>query len=216
MKRFPRWRLFQRHLTGTEATLGSLPMVILTPIIAAVIAAAWAASAPTREVVRRGVVVGQASFFDVLLSAAFGALLGIALVVVGVALKSVVSYHLRGDPSWEVRWDIGKETPSPAVTTTRNDVRLVCVTDPPIDVTTLGYVDAVVRLPTGEWRRMPQNGLGPIYVTPGPNSPTNGWYFQPVGSPSGPFPPGGYEVRWYGTTARGWRFEIARSRHTVR
>lgn len=212
MEAFPRWRLCWRHIARTEAELGSLPMVIVTPVVGATVGAAWAASLPIREIVRRGVVVAQASFWHVLLFVILGVLLGIVLVTAGVVLVSIASYRLRGDPAWKVHWDLSDNTTPQGVVTKRNGVQLVCVSNPPVDVTTLGYVDAVVRLPSGEFRLMPQHGMGPLRKT---RNTANGLWFPPVGLMHGPIPGGKYAVRWYGTTTRRKRFEVAPGEHTV-
>lgn len=192
--------------------MGSLPMVIFTPVISAAVGAAWAASLPIREVVRRGRIVTEASFWHLLAFAVLGVLLGLAVVTVGVALWGVVSYRLRGDRAWEVRWGLSDTITPAGIRMRRNGVQLVGVANPPVAVAALGYVDAVVRLPSGEYRLMPQHGMGPLG---GMRSTDSGWWFPPAGSVHEPIAPGEYEVRWYGTTARRRRFEIARSKHTV-
>jgi len=204
-KRFPRWRRWWRYFDKTEDMLGSLPMVIVTPVMAAAVAAAWTASLPTREVVRRGAVVAQSSFWHGLFVAVLGVGVGAGIAVLAAAVWCIVSYNLRGDPAWKVRWEITEQRVNGAVMR-RGGVALVCESDPPVDVVSLGYVDAVLRPPGGEHRWMPQHGMG---------NGESGWWFH-AANPSGPIPLGTYEVRWYGTTRRHRRFEIARSKNTVR
>jgi hypothetical protein len=143
--------------------------------------------------------------------ARFEAGVGAAAIALGVIWGAVlafqaVRYRLRSDPVWSVAWHLSSREDASGIRTSTNGVSLICEGHPPVDVATLGHVEAVARLPNGEFRRMPQHGMG--------GSPTTLW-FAPDGG-TGPPTAGAYEVRWYGTTARRKQFEIARSKSTVR
>jgi hypothetical protein len=69
----------------------------------------------------------------------------------------------------------------------------------------LGHVEVVVKGPHDAIRQMPRHGMGA--------SPTPLWFAPETGVTPGV---GTYEARWYGTTPRRKRYEIARSRFTAR
>ena len=133
-----------------------------------------------------------------------GAIIGVAGIVVLVA---IAVYRIRGDRTWSVKWALSMKTSEEGGTLRQDSVQLVCSGHPPVDVASLGYVDAVVRLPTGEWRQMTQDGM---------SQGKSALSFSVLGQVHGPIPSGKYEVRWYGTNTRVRRFEIARSKFTVR
>jgi hypothetical protein len=189
----------------TESALASLPVVILAPVVGAAVGAAWAASLPIREVVRNGIVVAQASFWHILGYAILGVLIGTALVICVTALGVAALYSRRGDPTWGVEWHLADTVlPGGGVQKTRT-VALVCKGSPPVSVATLGNVEAVVRRPpAGDYYWMPNHGLG--------DGGTNLW-IHPTGTLHGDLPRGKWEIRWYGTTPRRRRFEIARSKY---
>ena len=134
-------------------------MIIATPVVGAVVGVALAIAQPTREVVQKGAVVVHASFWHLLLVSvlgALGAIIGVAGIVVLVA---IAVYRIRGDRTWSVKWALSMKTSEEGGTLRQDSVQLVCSGHPPVDVASLGYVDAVVRLPTGEWRQIPQYGM---------------------------------------------------------
>ena len=118
----------------------------------------------------------------------------IALIAVwGVLLVyRAVNYVKRGDPVWRVAWSLSERVVNNWATVRVNGVSLVCDGHPSVDVSTLGHVEAAVRLPDGTIRSMAQEGMGGNGTTVG---------FAPSFT-SGPLPTGAYEVRWYGTTHR--------------
>ncbi len=143
--------------------------------------------------------------------ARFSAGLGVAAMALVAAWGLVLAYRAlmyrrRGDPVWEIAWSLRKtEHQSGAATIRANGVSLICCGRPPVSISTLGHVEAVVRLPSGRIRQMSQEGMGDAGTT---------LWFAPA-LKAGPLTPGTYEVRWYGTTARRRRYEIARSKYRV-
>ncbi len=202
--RFPRWRVFRRSWSATEAALARLPMLVLVPTAGAIVGSAWGVSHPF-QTIRRGLVVGQASFGRVLVSALVGGVVGL-LALIGLVWVCIWAwYRLRGDAAWEVGWSLYSKEPRPGILSTASTVILRCTGVPPVSVSALGHVEAVIRLPSGDFRRMPQHGMG---------SDEHTLTFSATGGGGAP-PPGKYEVRWYGTTAGRKRYEIARSRYVV-
>jgi hypothetical protein len=82
----------------SETKLGALPLLLLTPILAAALAAFLATSQPP-EVVRKGVVIGPSSFTNLVL-AAVGGVGGVVVAAVGTFVLLLARYLLRGDSSW--------------------------------------------------------------------------------------------------------------------
>ncbi|MGZ6569337.1 MAG: hypothetical protein ACXVHB_34115 [Solirubrobacteraceae bacterium] len=134
----------------TEAALGSLPMVVLTPVVGAIVGTAWATAQPTREVVRHGVVGADGSFLHALLFAAAGAALGIALMTTAASLWLAAAYWVRGDPAWEASLEFVDKTKN-GIHTRGSSAILRTVSNPPVDVATLGDVEAVLRQPGGRF-----------------------------------------------------------------
>lgn len=210
---FPRGPLWWRYIFKTEQSLGSLPMVIVTPVLGAVTAAAVAARAPDHEVLRGGAVIDRSSYLHVLWVAAVGALAGVMVAILLAFLWNVWSYRHRTDPSFQTKWDL---SPSPLRDLTESEWRkrqthtmptvLLIATDlPPLDpATTLGPVSGTAQLPDRSLYPMPPHGMG-IDKT--------GIWFHPIRLTGQAAAPGRYEVRWYGR----WRnhdYEIGRSVHT--
>jgi hypothetical protein len=207
MARFPRWRVWWRIYSATETTLGSLPVALLIPLVAALIGTAYAASHPS-ELIRRGLVVHQASFGRTLVTGLFGGVVGLLALVGLVFMATLTWYRLRGDPTWDVRWRLGSEAVGDWARVTRSTVGLFCTGKPPVDVSLLGHVEAIVKLPSGNYYTMAQDGMGPT---------GDGlWFWVPAPNGlGGPPAPGNYEVRWYGTTPKRKQYEITRSRFAV-
>jgi hypothetical protein len=193
LERFPRWRVWNRvlaHATEDMATLGGAVLVA----VAFALVGAFA-------VFPRG-----ANWF-----ARFSAGLGVAAMALVAAWGLVLGYRTlryrrRGDPVWEIAWSLRETQQSGGVSVRVNGVSLICRGRPPVSVSTLGHVEAVVRPPNGRIRQMPQEGMGG-------DAGTTLWFAPAL--EAGPFTPGPYEVRWYGTTARRRRYEIARSKFMV-
>src|SRR5438552_2783707 len=102
VERFPRWRLWRRLYTSTEAALGRVPMLVLIPTAGAIIGAAWGVSHQS-EVIRRGLIVGRASFAHVLITALIGGVLGILVLIGFVFVGAFAWYRLLGrNKLWEV------------------------------------------------------------------------------------------------------------------
>jgi hypothetical protein len=205
--------LWVRYAFKTEQALGSLPMVIVTPVFGGVAAAAVAVKAPAREVVRNGVVVDQSSYLGVVGLAALGALIGILLAILLALLWNVWTYRHRTDPSWATKWDLGvsqlRDLTESAwrqkQTHIMPTVLLISADIPPLaPATALGPVSGTAQLPDGSLFPIPPSGMG---------IDNTGVWFHPIRLTGQPASPGRYEVRWYGR----WRqhdYEIARSVHT--
>jgi hypothetical protein len=113
-------------------------------------------------------------------------------------------YRLRGDRVWKVGWSFKASEPFPRAHSRVDGLNLICDTVPPISVSALGDVEAILRSPRREYRKMPHRGMGGDSHVLG---------FSPGGLIG--WERGVYEVRWYGTTSRRRRYEIARSKHML-
>lgn len=138
--------------------LGSLPVLLLTPTVAALAGSAWAASHPA-EVVHRGLVVHEATFGDSLATALAGGLVGLFLLVAAVFVFVLLRYRLIGDRTWRVSWEmIYRETGS--VVSSGSSVSMECKVTPPVLLSALGHVEAVVRYPDGTLLERGQEAMG--------------------------------------------------------
>jgi hypothetical protein len=181
--------------------LGSLPVLLLIPTVAALVGSAWAASHPA-EVVHRGLVVHEATFGDSLATALIGGLVGLFLLVAAVFVFVLIRYRLIGDRTWRVSWEmIYRERGS--VVSTRSSVSMECKVTPPVLLSALGHVEAVTRYPDGTLLERGQEAM---------RSTEYGIGFAPTGG--GRPQTGTYEIRWYGTSGTRRLREIARSRYT--
>jgi hypothetical protein len=128
--------------------------------------------------------------------AALGSGVGVYALVAGfIALKALVRYRLSGDPLWTPKGEQGRD---------RLTFEIECDADPPVDVSVLRFVDASVRVPSGEV--VPVSGRH-VYKN---DSPPTRWFHFPREVALGP-----YEVCWYGTTIHRKRYEIARAAFMV-
>jgi hypothetical protein len=93
---FPRWGLFNRALHEVEGELASLPMVLFTPVLSAILATTLAVSLPASHV-RDGVVDGP-PVVVILGLAVLGAISGIVLVGLVLARWFWRRYLPQGDP----------------------------------------------------------------------------------------------------------------------
>jgi hypothetical protein len=194
VQRFPRWRVFHRALARTTDDIASLWGAVLVALAFGFVGAFF-------------VLPKDAGW-----GARFVAAVGIAtLATVGVwgllLAAHALWYRVSGghDAAWRVGWSLYSKEPTPGFRMTATSVALLCDAEPPVSVSALGHVEAVVRLPSGAFLRMAQHGMG---------GDSHNLWFHATGSTAPP-PPGTYEVRWYGTTARRKRYEITRSRFTV-
>ena len=105
---FPRSPLWWRAYDSTEAVLGTLPVTLLVPTLAALAGAAWAVGHPSL-VVHDGLVEHQASFGSALVSALVAGVLGLLALVALVFIATLTWYRLRGDGVWKVQWRFGAE-----------------------------------------------------------------------------------------------------------
>jgi hypothetical protein len=125
-------------------------------------------------------------------------------VVLLIFLWLLAWYRLRGDRVWKVAWGFKASEDRPGVHSRVDGLHLRCDTAPPINVSALGDIEAVLRSPRDEYRRMPHRGMGGDAHVMG---------FSPGGLVG--WERGIYEVRWYGTTSRRRRYEIARSKYML-
>lgn len=183
---FKRRPLLYRYLFKTEQLLGSLPMVIVTPVVGAIGAAAVAARAPDHEVVRGGDVIDRSSYLHVFGVAAIGALAGVVLVLVLAFLWNVWTYRSRTDRSFATQWGL---TPKPLTDLTESPQRrrqthvmptvFLNATDvPPLDpATTLGPIKGIAQLPDRSlmgcrrtaWQPIPRASGSTRYARPPPS-----------------------------------------------
>jgi hypothetical protein len=113
-------------------------------------------------------------------------------------------YRLQGDRVWKVAWGFKASEDHPGFHSRVDGLSLRCNSAPPINVSVLGDVEAVLRSPRDEYRRMPHHGMrGDSHILGFSPGSLIGWER------------GTYEVRWYGTTGRRTRYEIARSKYTL-
>ena len=194
--RFPRFRVWWRIYNATENVLASLPVVLLLPTLAALVGAAYAASHPSSP---HGTSFGSA-LVGALISGA-GTLIAVVLLIFFWLLAW---YRLRGDRVWKVAWGFKASEHPPGIHSRVDGLSLICDTAPPINVSALGDVEAVLRSPRGEYRKIPHHGM---------RGDSNSLGFSP-GSLIG-WERGVYEVRWYGTTGRRRRYELARAKYML-
>lgn len=105
---FPRGRVRSRAIADTERELGSLPMVLITPVVAAVVGAVVAFVYTPAERVHNG-LVETPSLWTTLALAALGALLGVALVLTVLVLWFWLSYIARPERDWRLAWTDGPD-----------------------------------------------------------------------------------------------------------
>jgi hypothetical protein len=99
--RFPRGRVRARVVSDTERELGSLPMVVIAPVVAAIVGAAMAVRYTPAERVHHGVVAGPSLWVSLLL-AAVGAAAGIFLVLTVLGLSLWLGYLARPERIWSL------------------------------------------------------------------------------------------------------------------
>jgi len=181
---FPHGCVRARVRWWTENLLGSLPMVLVTPLVASVLATVLAVSQPS-EAVRHGRVVSP-SFLTSLGLALGGGVGGIAAVVTLSILCVWLRYWISGyqDPKLEsvrtsgqtalitLQGRRGRKGPAP----------------------TVSALEAFVRGPQGVVHHYKGDETSDGIV---------------LGQPPAP---GAYEVRWYGQTTRHARYEITRQK----
>jgi hypothetical protein len=166
-------------------------MFVLTPVFGALAVTAWAILNPAL-VVRHGLVVAQASTWEILVAGVLVGLVVLLVVMGAVLLGTIVYYRLWGDRVLETVYDGVHGSTMAWDLRYREGVR-------PGDLGSLG-ANLWIKLPTGKVLER----LAEPFIY---EHPRRAWAFMNeawVG-------PGRYEARWYG--ARGgerWR-EIART-----
>ena len=193
-KRFPRWRVFQRVRARTEADVAGLWGAVIVAVAFGLVGAFV-------------VVPKDADWGDRFVSAVGVGVLAIVGVWGLLLVAHALAYRIKKfrDGVGEVEWALGSKLHPSGMRTTKSSVGLRCKSIPPVSVSALGHVEAVARLPNGEYRWMVRPGFG--------EGPHNLWFF--VTGTFAPPPPGTYEVRWYGTTGRRKQYEITRATSTV-
>ena len=106
LDQFPRGRVRARVIAEVERELGSLPMVLITPVVAAVAGAVAAFVYTPAERVHDG-LVETPSLWASLGLAAVGAAIGIALVLTLLWLWFWLSYIAAPERSWSLGWTDG-------------------------------------------------------------------------------------------------------------
>jgi hypothetical protein len=129
-------------------------------------------------------------------------LVGLFMPVAAVFVFVLLRYRLIGDRTWRVSWEmIYRETGS--VMSTGSSVSMECTVTPPVLLSALGHVEAVIRYPDGTLLERGQEAMRSTEYAIG---------FAPTGG--GRPQTGTYEIRWYGTSRTRRLREIARSRYT--
>jgi hypothetical protein len=193
--RFPRWRLWRRTYQDTETKLGSLPLLLMTPILAAALAAFFATSQPP-EIVRNGVVIGSSSLTNLVLAVG-GGVGGVAVAALGTYVVLVTRYLWRGDGSWSAQnWGSGPQG-APG-TESFGTLLLRCTVTPRLSTIDLGDYECWIKTPN----RQVWEILDGSYLSGG------------RGGLSAMFAgliDGGHHVRWYATRGRPKHVELARA-----
>lgn len=101
--RFPHGRVRARVIARTEQELGALPMVVVTPVVAAVVGAAVAFRYTPAQHVHHGVVAAPSLWLSLFLAAA-GAAVGIFLVLVVLVLSFWLGYLARPERIWSLAY----------------------------------------------------------------------------------------------------------------
>ena len=168
--------------------MSRLPMLILIPALGAFVGTAWGVSNPS-ETVRRGLVVGQASFWGVLSSTLIGGVAGVALLIALVWGYVWCRYRCGGgDADWEVVYEGSAEA--------RMYFELRCKAELPIDPATLGALTCLVKPPDAPLTE-PER-YGPRHSPPGYTA-----HFALIRQP------GEYEARWYAAQGKPRLQEVA-------
>jgi hypothetical protein len=192
---FPRWRLWRRTYQHTETRLGSLPLLLLTPIFAATLAAFLATSQPP-EIVRNGVVIGPSSSTNLVLAVG-GGLGGVALAAVGTFLVLLALYLWLGDGSWSAHnW--GSRPEGASGPESFGTLTLACKVTPRLSPTDLGDYECWIRTPSREvWEILDGS------YTSGGRGGISAMFAHLVD--------GEHHVRWYATRGRTKHVELARA-----
>lgn len=193
---FTRWLLWALLKQDTETAMGSLPLLILTPVLAATFAAFLATSQPP-ERVRHGLVIGPSTWSNLIL-AVVGGVGGVVLAAVLTYIALWGVYLRRGDSSWRVQGWFGR----PAGTTEPDSfgsVTLQC-SSPGIGAMDLGDYECWIEAPSGQvWELLDGSYTGG-------GSMISAMFEHLVD--------GKHHVRWYATKRRGKHVELARGRST--
>ncbi len=159
LDRFPRGRLRARVIANTEKELGSLPMVLITPVVAAVAGAVVVFVYTPAEHVNDG-LVETPSLWASLGLAAVGAAIGIVLVLTMLGLWFWLSYLASPERSWRLGWTDGTDGRAFALLSDTNPPAR------PIDVANLQIwikrSDGDFEVVGGESKLLP--GGGPAWV----------------------------------------------------
>jgi hypothetical protein len=179
------WRLVLR----TERALGRLPMLLLIPVGGAFVGTAWSVTHPSLKI-ENGLIVGQASFWEVLLGALVGGVV-IFFALIGVMFAVGWFYYRvldRGDDVWEAVYVDG-------------NFELRCKAENPVHVRDLGAVECRVRMPSGAM--LTSDHAGVLMMR---EQPVQGYIVRF----ELPKEAGMYEARWYAMDGERKLHEIAR------
>jgi hypothetical protein len=210
IERFPGGRVFWAVWVSTEEAMGRLPMVLLTPVVAALAGTALAVSQPSSSVVHssQGLIVAAPSFWNVLWLALAGSAGGV-IVVGGLLFWGMWLYIRAWLPLWDRfrGWEPRLE-PFPDQEAAR--LLLLCRMTPPVQISTLGHMECAVKRPDGSIDLIPDLSIVPSEVPLGDNEAET---VPGAMALLGRATPGPYEVRWYGTNRK--RYEIARKKFLI-
>jgi len=179
----------------TESKLGSLPLLLLTPIFAAALAAFLATSQPP-EVVRNSVVIGPSSFTNLLL-AVVGGVGGVFLAAVGALVVLLARYLGWGDSSWSAQnW--GSRPEGASGPESFGTVTLSCEVKPRLSTMDLGDYECWIRTPDRQvWEILDGS------YTHGGRAGVSAMFAHLVD--------GRHHVRWYTTRGRVKHVELVRA-----
>lgn len=202
-RQFPRFAVFWRTWIMTGRVLGSLPMVIVTPTLAALVATVLAAATPPTTTIQRHAVLIPPSLGDSVASAVVGAAVGILAVVAIVWCGVWLWYRITGaDREWEAVYaatDGDGEMQFELRSKGRGSVL------PFAPITRLGHdPECWIRTPSGKTKRFSTRAGMNVLI------PNGGLYVRLHEEPA----PGVYEFRWY---APHWPsvYEVARGNARV-
>jgi len=192
---FPRGRLWRRLYQDTEVALGSLPLLVVTPILTATCATFLATALPA-QTVQNGVVVGPSGWLTLGLAVA-GGVLGVVATAVGTFLVLLTSYLTRGDSSWNAhQW--GARPEGATGPDSFGSVMLACKIASGLTVMDLGDYECWIRTPDGQVWEILDGSYG------GSGRAGASAMFAELVD-------GKHHVRWYATKRRSKHVEIARA-----
>jgi hypothetical protein len=144
---FPRWRVWNRVLQRTEEDVGTIWGALLVALAFGFVGAFWVQPR------------------DAGWSARFFGAVGVAAIATAGAwfvllAANLLLYRRRGDRDWQISWSVYSREPKPGISSKAHGVGLLRRLDRRARVADLGLVEALVRLPAGDFYPTPQRGMG--------------------------------------------------------